>query len=109
MEDPRREGKTDFARSAGRRLPPELLDRPKMGFGVPLADWFRGPLREMLRDHLFSDAFLGRGMVSRAGLETLVAQHERRRYDNSPYLWLLLMLAMWFERHAVAAGERVHA
>jgi asparagine synthase (glutamine-hydrolysing) len=102
-------GKLILLEALGGRLPPELLDRPKMGFGVPLADWFRGPLREMLRDHLFSDAFLGRGIVSSAGLETLVAQHERRRYDNSPYLWLLLMLAMWFERHAVAAGERVHA
>jgi|SRR5579863_3503858 len=102
-------GKLILLEALGDRLPPELLSRRKMGFGVPLADWFRGPLREMLRDHLFSNAFLSRGIVSRPGVETLVAQHERRRYDNSPYLWLLLMLAMWFERQAVAVPERVHA
>jgi asparagine synthase (glutamine-hydrolysing) len=102
-------GKVILLEALGDRLPPELLDRPKMGFGVPLADWFRGPLHEMLRDHLFSGAFLSRGIVSRTGVETLVEQHERRRYDNSPYLWLLLMLAMWFERHAAPVRERVHA
>jgi asparagine synthase (glutamine-hydrolysing) len=93
----------------GDRLPPELLDRPKMGFGVPLGDWFRGPLREMLRDHLFSASFLSRGIVSRAGLEVLMAQHDRRRHDHSAYLWLLLMLEMWFERHAAPAHDQVHA
>lgn len=102
-------GKLILLEALGDRLPPELLGRPKAGFGIPLADWFRGPLRGMLRDHLFSSAFLSRGIVSRAGVETLVEQHERQRFDNSPYLWLLLMLAMWFERHAVRAGETVHA
>jgi asparagine synthase (glutamine-hydrolysing) len=93
----------------GDRLPPELLNRPKMGFGVPLGDWFRGPLREMLRDHLFSPAFLSRGIVSRAGLEALVEQHNGGRRDHSAYLWLLLMLEMWFERHARPARQEVHA
>jgi asparagine synthase (glutamine-hydrolysing) len=102
-------GKLILLEALGDRLPPELLDRPKMGFGVPLGDWFRGPLREMLRDHLFSASFLSRGIVSRAGLEVLMAQHDRRRHDHSAYLWLLLMLEMWFERHAAPAHDQVHA
>jgi hypothetical protein len=63
----------------------------------------------MLRDHLFSASFLSRGIVSRAGLEALIEQHERRRHDHSPYLWLLLMLEMWFERHAAPAHAEVPA
>jgi asparagine synthase (glutamine-hydrolysing) len=102
-------GKLILLEALGDRLPPQLLNRPKMGFGVPLGDWFRGPLREMLRDHLFSAAFLRRGIVSRAGVDLLIAQHDRGRRDHSAYLWLLLMLEMWFERHAIPAGEKVHA
>jgi len=77
-----------------------------MGFGVPLGDWFRGPLREMLRDHLFSAEFLSRGIVSRSGLEALVAEHERQRRDNSVYLWLLLVLDLWFREQAVIAERQ---
>lgn len=102
-------GKLILLEALGDRLPPELLDRPKMGFGVPLGDWFRGPLRDMLHDHLFSAAFLSRGIVSRAGLELLVAQHLAAKRDHSAYLWLLLMLEMWFERHAAPVEAGVHA
>ena len=63
----------------------------------------------MRRDHLFSASFLSRSIVSRAGLEGLIAQHERRRHDHSPYLWLLPMLEMWFERHAAPAHAEVPA
>jgi asparagine synthase (glutamine-hydrolysing) len=102
-------GKLILLEALGDRLPPELLNRPKMGFGVPLGDWFRGPLREMLRDHLFSSSFLNRGIASRPGLESMVAQHDSGRRDHSAYLWLLLMLEMWFERRGTHAGETVDA
>ena len=45
-------GKQILIKALGDRLPPELLTRPKKGFGVPLSRWFRGPLRPMLWDHL---------------------------------------------------------
>jgi asparagine synthase (glutamine-hydrolysing) len=80
------------------RLPPELLHRPKMGFAVPLAEWFRGPLRPMLRDHLESSRFLSRGIVSPKFVMAMIAEHESRRRNNTTWLWSLLMLEMWF-RH----------
>jgi len=52
-------------RRAGERLPPELLNRPKMGFGVPLSDWFRGELRAFLWDHLTSASSWMRDRVAR--------------------------------------------
>ena len=49
-------GKDVFIRALGHRLPTALLNQPKRGFGVPLAIWFRGPLRSFLFDHLTSRA-----------------------------------------------------
>ena len=89
-------GKQFLLRALGDRLLPELLNRPKMGFGVPLADWFRGPLRELLRDHLTSSRFLDRGFVVPQFLNHLLEEHERRRRDNSYWLWALLVLELWF-------------
>lgn len=78
------------------RLPEELLRRGKMGFGVPLAEWYRGSLRELLHDHLLSAQFLNRGFVSRDFLETMLQEHAAGRRNNQTWLTTLLMLEMWF-------------
>ena len=57
-------GKYILVKALGDTLPPELLTRQKMGFGVPLDLWFRGALRDMLHDHLTGSRFLERGIVS---------------------------------------------
>jgi asparagine synthase (glutamine-hydrolysing) len=97
-------GKLILLEALGDRLPRQLLNRNKMGFGVPLHDWFRGPLREMLRDHLLSSGFLDRGIVNRAGLEAVMAEHDRARRNHSDYLWLLLVLELWLRNHAACAS-----
>jgi asparagine synthase (glutamine-hydrolysing) len=89
-------GKRIFLRALGDRLPAPLLNRPKMGFGMPLANWFRTSLREMLWDHLTSSRFLGRGMVTPAFLRYLLEEHHSGRRDNSTWLWQLLFLELWF-------------
>src|SRR5450432_361716 len=60
----RTQGKRILIEALGDRLPPALLNRPKWGFGVPLADWFRGSLREFLWDNVTAPQFLERGIVS---------------------------------------------
>ena len=75
-------GKRILIDAVGDRLPPELLHRGKMGFGVPLADWFRGPLRPMLWDNLTSTRFLDRGVVSPGFVRTLLEEHDSRRRNN---------------------------
>jgi asparagine synthase (glutamine-hydrolysing) len=77
------------------RLPSELLRLPKKGFGVPLANWFRGSLRSFLRDHLTSRSFLTRGIVSEPFLRRLLDEHDRKRRDHNHVLWMLLMLELW--------------
>ena len=89
-------GKDIFIQAVGDRLPPEILRQPKRGFGVPLAKWFRGPLRDLLWDHLSGSSFLNRGMVSPAFMAHLLGEHDRGRRDHSHRLWSLLMLELWF-------------
>ena len=89
------------------RLPPNLLNRPKMGFGVPLAKWFRGPLREMTWDLLAGPQFSGRGIVSPVFVHELLEEHQRGRRDNHTWIWSLLMLELWFRETYPAPAQRV--
>jgi asparagine synthase (glutamine-hydrolysing) len=100
-------GKRILLKAIGDRLPPELLTRGKMGFGVPLPHWFRGSLREMLWDKLTSRRFLDRGMISEGFLRELLEEHQSGRRNNSARLWSLLVLELWFERteQAVAPAQ----
>ncbi|MDQ6708689.1 MAG: asparagine synthase (glutamine-hydrolyzing) [Acidobacteriota bacterium] len=93
------QGKHILIRALGDRLPPQLLDRAKMGFAVPLGPWLRGPLREMLRDHLNSQIFFDRGIVSPPFVKHLLEEHQSGRRDNRTWLWSLLVLEMWFREN----------
>lgn len=103
-------GKGVLLDAIGDRLPEQLLNRPKWGFGVPLGDWFRGALRPLLHDYLTSTAFTNRGIVDPAFVRYLLAEHQSGRRDNNYWLWHLLMLEMWFresnlETHAAAPAS----
>jgi asparagine synthase (glutamine-hydrolysing) len=89
-------GKRILIDALGDRLPPELLNMPKKGFSVPLALWFRGPLRDFVWDHLTSPAFLNRGIVQEPVVRALIEEHDRGRRNNSHWLWMLLVLELWF-------------
>lgn len=102
-------GKYLMIQALGELLPPELLNRPKMGFGVPLAAWFRSELREMLVDHLTSSAFLARGIASASFVDALIQEHQSRRRDNSQWLWSLLMLELWFREYDSSIGRQALA
>lgn len=83
-------------------LPEETLTRPKMGFGVPVGPWLRGPLRSLLEDALLaSDAHIG-PLVDREAVGRLVREHVSGMADHTSFLWCLLMLELWF-RECVAA------
>lgn len=78
-------------------LPPENVNRAKMGFGVPVGEWFRGPLRELLEDSLLSGRHRDRGLLRAGEVERLVRDHVERRADQSFPLWNLLMLELWHQ------------
>ena len=89
-------GKYIFVQAMRDRLPPELLSREKMGFGVPLAYWFRSSLKEFLWDHLTDPVFLNRGIVSPTFVRSLLEEHDTGRRNHYHFLWTLLMLELWF-------------
>ena len=89
-------GKQIMIDALGDRLPPQVLKQPKRGFAVPLASWFRGPLRPMLWDHLTGTRFLSRGLVSGPFVQALLREHDRGRRNHQHSLWSLLMLEHWF-------------
>jgi asparagine synthase (glutamine-hydrolysing) len=76
-------------------LPPENVNRRKMGFGVPVGAWFHGPLRPLLEDALLSEQAERRGYFQKAEVRRLFDEHIERRADHSFSLWNLLMLELW--------------
>ena len=89
------EGKVLLKRLAARRLPAGIIRRPKVGFSVPLAPWFRGPLRPLLEDTLLSPTAISRGYFDVPVLRGYVADHVEGRRDRSRELWTLLTLELW--------------
>jgi asparagine synthase (glutamine-hydrolysing) len=77
-------------------LPDPVLNRRKMGFGVPLSRWFRKELREYTREVLLDAKTLNRGYFTRGGIERLLGDHVELRYDHSARIWALLVLEIWF-------------
>ena len=85
------EGKWLLKKAMEPRLPQEVLYRRKMGFAVPLARWFRGPLRGRVREALLGERLAGTGFFDRDYLRHLVDQHQSGVRDYSSSLWALLM------------------
>ncbi|GLY85871.1 asparagine synthase (glutamine-hydrolyzing) [Actinoallomurus iriomotensis] len=75
-------------------LPPELVNRPKMGFGVPLAAWLRTELRDLSRDLLTDHTARSRGLFRHDAVERLLRQHEEGT-DHSPRIWALIQFELW--------------
>jgi len=80
-------------------LPPTIAHRAKMGFGIPLGPWFRGPLRGLFEETVLSSDALGRGYFRPEAVRGLWNEHLSGRRDHGYKLWALLMLEMW-HRHA---------
>ena len=87
----RGEGKYLLKKAMEPYLPNDIMYRPKMGFAVPLARWFRGPLRQRVRDSLLNGQIAESGWFNQKMIEQMVDQHESGRSDHSTPLWTLLM------------------
>ena len=88
-------GKYLLKRAMADYLPEEILNRRKMGFGVPLATWFRGELRDMARDVLLSRSARERDVFCIAEVERLLRVHESGRRDYSARLWAIMCFELW--------------
>ncbi len=95
------EGKYIFKKSLEAKLPHDILYRPKMGFAVPLAKWFRGPLKARLKDIILGDRLRATGYFNQRFLEHILEAHASERRDYSTLLWTVLL----FDAFLVRAGR----
>lgn len=78
-------------------LPAEIIDRPKMGFPVPVGAWFRGPFKHIVDEYVLAPRVLERGIFDAAYLRTLVAKHNAGQ-DHDERLWALVNFEIWQRR-----------
>ncbi len=78
-------------------LPASVFSRKKMGFAVPIGDWFRGELRSMLQDTLFANDSFATRHLNLEAVKQLMEEHQQSRVDHSQRLYALLMLELWWQ------------
>jgi asparagine synthase (glutamine-hydrolysing) len=88
-------GKWVVRQLARRLLHPEIVDRPKVGFRVPLDVWFRTGLRDMARDRLTAQDSLSAELFDGRAVQKLLDDHDRGRRNEEKRLWALLSLEVW--------------
>jgi asparagine synthase (glutamine-hydrolysing) len=91
-------GKYLLKKLLARYLPTNLFERPKMGFGVPIDQWLRKELRELLLDTLSPQRIKKEGLFDERVVEEKVTEHLSGRANHQYQLWPLVMWEMWRER-----------
>ncbi len=93
-----REGKYLFKKALESYLPQEILYRPKMGFSVPLASWFRGPLRQRVKSAVLGPVLMDSGYFNPRFLRDMVDDHQSGARDYGVSLWSLLMFEAFLRK-----------
>jgi asparagine synthase (glutamine-hydrolysing) len=88
-------------------LPRDIVDRPKQGFAVPLAHWFRGDLQTLFADTLLSSASLQRGYFRAAFVRRLVNEHLTGTRDHTLRLWQLVVFDSWHREYVELEGAPI--
>ena len=91
-------GKWLLRQLLSRHLPPELIDRPKMGFSIPLARWLREPLRDWAETLLGESRLRDEGFFHPEPIRRMWAEHLSGRHNRQYYVWAVLMFEAWLER-----------
>src|ERR1700694_4860474 len=86
-----------FKRALRGLLPDSVLNRPKKGFGIPVANWFRGPLKEQMLSVLSPERVARKGFFDPAAVASLVGDHLSGRRDNRKQLWTLFVFELWHD------------
>ncbi len=89
--------KTLLKKIAAKLVPPEVVYRRKMGFGVPVGYWLRNEMKDFLYEVLLSEKSLNRGIFKPAAIKDLIERHVSGKEDLTFPVWTLLMLELWFQ------------
>ena len=88
------------------KLPPTVLRGPKIGFDIPVHDWFRGVLRPLLLETLSEDAIRASALFRWTAVERLLNDHLERKENLGYHLWGLMVLLLWMKQWNVGLGRR---
>jgi asparagine synthase (glutamine-hydrolysing) len=91
-------GKYILKQLLGRYVPRDLFDRPKMGFGIPIDSWLRGPLREWASSYLAVEASPSNAYLDRAVIAATWKEHLSGKVNRGGQLWTVLMFDIWLQR-----------
>lgn len=80
-------------------LPEEIINRPKKGFGIPIAKWIKGPLKGLFQDLLDAEKIKREGFLNQNYVKILLEDHLSNRKDNRKKLWTLLVWELWVNKY----------
>lgn len=86
-------------------LPREMMERPKMGFGVPIHDWLRGELQTWAQDLLSPERLLAQGLLNPETIQQALKKHIAGEENNAAMLWDILMLQSWIDANPSRKGR----
>jgi asparagine synthase (glutamine-hydrolysing) len=98
-----KEGKWIFKKALEPYLDANTLYRRKMGFAVPLATWFRGPLRDQIQETLLGETLASTGWFNQRWLQKVVTVHQTGQQDLSATIWSLLMFERFYQSSVVTS------
>lgn len=93
-----RQGKFIFKKVMAKYLPPDILYRRKMGFSVPVAEWFRSDLKRLTEEMLLGSTFESGAYLNQEFIRYLWEKHQSGRWNFSKQLWAILVLEFWMRR-----------
>jgi asparagine synthase (glutamine-hydrolysing) len=96
-------GKAILKRAMQERIPSAVIDRPKKGFGIPVAAWLKGPLNPLVDDLLAERRLSSAGYFDAARVRRLVDEHRRNERNHRKVLWTLLSFELWREARGIPA------
>lgn len=102
LEQPSK-GKAILKRAMRERIPSAVIDRPKKGFGIPVAAWLKGPLNPLVDDLLGERRLSSAGYFDAARVRRLVDEHRRNERNHRKVLWTLLSFELWREARGIPA------
>jgi len=76
-----------------------VINRLKKGFGVPIAKWMKGPLKELFQEMLSTDRIKREGFLDSKYVTQLLKDHLENKRDNRKQLWTLLVWELWVDRY----------
>ncbi len=95
------DGKSILKRAMGDRLPAAVIQRPKKGFGIPVAAWLKGPLSDLLNDLLSDTRIKDAGYLDPVRVRRLIDEHQAGRRNHRKVLWTMLNLELWRDARGI--------